>query len=510
MRSTHARRRSLAAVFVFYLSLLLLSSSGRLASADAGAQLQASMLLVTAGRLGAAAPPTLNPDGWTAGFDGRYYEPHDIGAVLLLAPAAWLGHAASRAAAADFNSPPLVSRVAGSLSYAAVTAVGCTFFFAALALDLERRRAFVLSLLLPATTMVWPYSKTAWDVVGACGAMCAFVYFARLALDSASRARDLAGLAVAFVAACWFRYSLAPFLAVSLAIVLYLDAPRRRWAGYLLCGAIAAAGFIPTFVYNRLRTGSFLRPATASAAYLQANNSLSGSLLHGAWSLLFAPNRGLLVFAPLCLLLVGLPFVWTRLAGPQRRSIVALHAGALLYLLFIAKLRQWGGAFGWGPRLLLPILPSVMYGALAAFTAWWPRHRAVLLAFALAATLWQLPAVLTNWSSAIVTMPGALDQDARRPYQHAAVWRDVAWAIAGRDVPVPESTAADPERRAGTRFPDLWAARLVERGGGSRIAGGLAAATLVSLLLGALYVLFATPATGPAESLRAGSAAIPR
>ena len=208
-----AEDNHIATVFVFYAALFLLTSSGRLASTDAGAELQAAMLLVTTGHLISPVRPALAPAGWVEGTRGRFHEPHDIGPVLLLAPAAWLGHLVSgRSAAEDFNAPPVESRLGASLTCAVWSALGCCLLFMAFAVDADTRTAFVLSLVLPATTMFWPYARTAWDVGAGAVAMCAFLYTVRRAVRDEAAARDVYLVMAAVVLTASFRsIAAAPF-----------------------------------------------------------------------------------------------------------------------------------------------------------------------------------------------------------------------------------------------------------------------------------------------------------
>src|SRR4051794_17183618 len=74
---------------VWFLCLLMLSASGRVGSSDAGAQLQASLRLVTSGSPSAPKAFGIDPQQWVAAPSGRFYEAHDIGGLLLMAPAAW-------------------------------------------------------------------------------------------------------------------------------------------------------------------------------------------------------------------------------------------------------------------------------------------------------------------------------------------------------------------------------------------------------------------------------------
>jgi hypothetical protein len=466
-------------VFTFFASLLLLTSSGRLASTDAGAELQASTLMVTTGALTSSVRPSLNPDSWQQGVGGRFHEPHDIGPVLLLAPAAWIGHVlSSRSARDDFDSPPVAARVVASLTTGVIAAAGCCGLFLAFALDYDTRSAFLLTLLLPLTTMFWPFSRTAWDVVDASAAICAFVYTVRRATRPEANAADLMFVAAAVVVASAIRYSLLPFLLLAMGAMIVSEARLRRVGMLAPAAAVVILGLLPSLLYNHARLGSWFVPANASPAILATTHFLAGNMVHDAWSLVASPNRGLLVFAPLVVLTAGLPSIWKRLSVPQQRTIAITGVAAISYLLFIAKLRNWAGGFGWGPRYALAILPIVMYAACTVFEIAWRRHRTSLIAFVAAAFVWQLPAVLTNWSNAIVTHPRGLDKDALLPYQHIAAWHDFVRSLTGHTVAVTPLLAADPGRLPGARFPDIWLARLAERS-----AAGAAAAAVIGLAL---------------------------
>ncbi len=69
-----------AYVLLFFLCFFVLFSSGRIASSDAGQQLQASVMLALTGQLGddgGAAGPS--DETWVRGPNGRRYQAHDIG-----------------------------------------------------------------------------------------------------------------------------------------------------------------------------------------------------------------------------------------------------------------------------------------------------------------------------------------------------------------------------------------------------------------------------------------------
>jgi hypothetical protein len=126
---------------------------------------------------------------------------------------------------------------------------------------------------------------------------------------------------------------------------------------------------------------------------------------------------------------------------------------------------------GTGPHYLVPIVPVAFYGAALAMMATWRRWRALLLGLTVVSVLLSAPPAFVNWSLAIVAFPRALDREAPWPYQHAAVWHALVWGLQGKPLPIPAALAADRDRRAGARFPDLWTVRLMERSRGEFAAG---------------------------------------
>jgi hypothetical protein len=245
----------------------------------------------------------------------------------------------------------------------------------------------------------------------------------------------------------------------------------------IACAATTSICLMPTFIYNAVRTGSFWRPATAVSAYLESNNAVGGNVIAGLFGLIASPNRGLLMFSPICLLLLAIPFVWRRLGDRDRSLLSAFGTAALLYAVFIATLKNWG-AFGWGPRYLVPVLPIAFCGSIAAGSVLWSRYRTTIAALAAASAVLSLAPVFVNWSVAIVAFPGALDPTAAWPHQQIAVLRELGWGIIGKPLPVPAEMAADAVRSAGVRFPDFWIARLIEQGSSSAIAGIAVGASL--------------------------------
>jgi hypothetical protein len=450
-------RRSVIAFFVCFFGLL---ASGHLGSSDAGGQLRAATLLVQTGGLSAAAAPAA---GWLSSPGGRFYEVHDIGAIVLMLPA---GIVAARAQAALASAPewrvPRSGAAVASLSYAILAALACWWTCRTLAEWYRPRQAFAPALALPFTTILTAYGRTAWDVLGCAAFVAGAMAAAACALTRGGR-RQIWMTAALLGVACSFRFSFAPFAALTLALLFASGTqPRDRWGA----AAVLLLVLAPSFAYNMIRTGAFWRPPTTLPAYLAANNAIEGDIAAGVFGVLLSPNRGLFVFCPVLLLALGLPAVWARIAASERRLVAAFGAGARLYVVMIASRRNWG-AFGWGPRYLVPILPIAYVAAAIAFVRLWHGRAMVLTLLLACSAAVTLPSLLVNWPAVVASVPGAADQFAPAPVQIRAGWR----ALGSRDPFI---------------VPDVWTAHLFR----TSPAGTAAAATAsIALLAGALISL---------------------
>jgi hypothetical protein len=86
--------------------------------------------------------------------------------------------------------------------------------------------------------------------------------------------------------------------------------------------------------------------------------------LDGLWRLTVGPNKGLLLYFPLALLAVP---AWKRLFPRDRAEGAATLGFTAFLLLATAAWWSWDGAAGWGPRLLVPLVP--LLAALAGFAS---------------------------------------------------------------------------------------------------------------------------------------------
>lgn len=470
-----------AAVLVLFAASLVLASSGRLASGDAGTQLQATMLLATTGDPGAARAPAGPEYLWVRSADGRFYQAHDVGSLIVMLPAALAGSLSSSLPDAQLvDAPPLISRVATALTYALLSAVGCTFLFLLFARRFRPGPALLLAAGLPLTTIFGAYTKASWDVLGAACCVCAVLYFAHEVMRGHAPRRSFLLLSAAIACAGLFRFSLLPFLGLVVAIAVVRVPAIRNLRTLALGAATGLVVLLPELVYNQIRMGSPLRPATTAPQYTGPGgaNEMGNNPLEGLAGLLAAPNRGLLVFSPIFLLLLALPFVWRRMDGSWRRLLAWFGPATLLYALLIASLENWG-AFGWGPRYLLPVVPVLYVAAVAMGVELWARRRAVVAALVGVSLALSVPPLLVNWSLASATGDRTVEPTESLPRQQLAVWSGLARGVRGEPLALAPELLTDPDRAQGARFPDLWLVRLAER---SR-SGALAALVLAAVLL---------------------------
>ncbi|WP_322042743.1 hypothetical protein [Paraburkholderia sp. J67] len=458
--------RSRCNVLAFFVCFFLLMSSGRIGSGDAGQQLSATMLAVTQGQLGTNDPPMTHY--WVPSPNGKVYEPHDIGAIALMLPSAWLGAKLSHASPDEmFRNPPLIAKVSVSLTYAIVCAFGCLYLFLLFAASYSVREAFLLSFTFAAGTYFLPYAKVCWDVAPCAAATCAFLYYVQRLLRPQATLRTFiaAGLSLSVVAA--FRYSFAPGMAAGLVILFWRT--RGPFVRYVALGAAFVVGLTPTFIYNAVRTGSILRPATATDFYLTTGTALHGDIPTGLVGLLISPNRGFFVYSPILLLGLFLPLVWKTLREGEKRMIEAMLPGSLVYVLIIAKMNYWG-AFGWGARYMLPVLPVAMLALAPCLIAVARRSSGAAAALVLAAMLFNVPTALTNWHAVVAEFPGAILQDNPQPKLLEGIWQGFEQGVRGEPT-IFANSAPEALHDNARRFPDLWTFRLMDHSDTGRVLG---------------------------------------
>lgn len=472
-----SRRRRWLILFGVAACFYLLTCSGRMGNSDAYTQLQAAVLLVSDGRI-STDDPSPHHYAWVKAPDGRFYQAHDPGNSVLFIPAAFV--AALAGGDEPFHRIPLAARAVAALTYAFVRAACVAALCQVLLILLPGRAALAAGALAACATPLWAYTRNTMDVLPAALGVALTLWVVLAHADgrvSDSRAAILTALAAA--SAGWFRASLLPFIAAPAAVSLVLHAKKGRARAALAFASVLSACMAPVLAYNHARTGSPFLLATMLPQY-EHQNGFSGDFGTGLYGLLISPNRGLFFFAP-WLALALLPFGLKRLPKNLRSVAIAFLIGAAAYAFVISGLRQWTKPT-WGPRYLVPIIPIVaLHAAIAGNWLWQTRRRPAIILPAALSLAFTIPAGVVNYSYVVTDYPGASAALATSPRQiigsYDAFWR----GLSGGEPRGPSAVLDDPERAAGLRFPDLWLARLYERGGAYRVA---ALASALALLWG--------------------------
>jgi hypothetical protein len=336
---------------------------------------------------------------FTLAPNGRTYASHEVGNTLLLLPVAGFNIVLENALA-NGQDGRKISYVTGfflSLMSAIYCAVTTTLFYALLRLFFRQSitTALTASLAFAFCTFVWSYSRNLFDGVLCMtlltGAMLSMMQFAR---TKNSRLFLLATM----LYGCGVITRLSMILplvafAVYLTMVFWQD--RRQLIRLAIMGGIVLAPFaVWQGYYNHLRTGDWLLSPMITGQYTA--NELTGNLGVGITGLLFSPGKSIFLYCPLALLSV-VCFRRFMARYPPEATFVALLSG--FWLLLHAKLANWFGLWGWGPRYFITIAPVL---ALPACATWeWMTEglwRRTLLACALGwGALLSVSSIIGNW-----------------------------------------------------------------------------------------------------------------
>ncbi|HMA29739.1 MAG TPA: hypothetical protein VKS23_07740 [Thermoanaerobaculia bacterium] len=204
---------------------------------------------------------------------------------------------------------------------------------------------------------LWAYAGSDWSEPLQAACVGGAFACAALATEEGASARRASALAALAGGAAGFG-----LLSKSILIVLFPCVLAVLWFGSERSSrarrafAASAGWLVPAALWLAFEIVRFGRPF---ASY--SGERFTHPLLDGLWRLTVGPNKGLLLYFPLALLAV--PGV-ARLARERRSLALALSGFSLFVLLSTAAWWSWDGTSGWGPRLLIPLVP--LLAALAA------------------------------------------------------------------------------------------------------------------------------------------------
>jgi len=359
-----ARRIAVAAALLFALT-----GGGRIVGSDELAMFELSRALLH-GDLAVPEGATL------VGPDGRHYTKNAAAQAIVALPLVAGVEGVAGMLPSDAPRRELAVRFGVSFFNAIVIAILLgVFYTVARRLEVGPRPAFAATVLLGLTTPLWVYAKSFMaEPLQSLGLLLALAGCAGVGGGSRSSARPerMAGLGV-FLAVS-VKLSMLP---LALACMTPLAGrPWRAWRAPWLGLTLALAGHA---VYNLARFGTVFETGYGTQATASAYTT---PLWVGIFGLLLSSGKGVMWFAPALWLALprwlagALPFAelppsrdpdvrvsrgWGRAAAamtPVQRVRFGALAVALAALLLYGSFQHWAGDGSFGPRYLIPVLPS--------------------------------------------------------------------------------------------------------------------------------------------------------
>jgi hypothetical protein len=312
----------------------------------------------------------------TVEHDGRHYSVFFPGQSFVFLPPAALGVAASRLTGVDDETAMLGARFVASVFVMPIFgALGVLGHLAVVRrLGVGPRLAIVSGAVLAVgmPTWVWASSASEEPILGvlAIWAFRALLEARHAALgpagDATRPARFATHLGVAGVLLAYGLVHRATFVTVAIGAAAYglplmvrhrhlLGAALPRFAGWAAAtGAVLAV--VPA--YNWIRFGNPLDTGYATF-YTDIGGVWGTPLLTGLRGHLISPGKSVFLYAPWLFLLplaLASPAVRRRLDGLAAPILLVIA----LHLVVYGKFTYWSGAFGWGVRFHVSLLPLLL------------------------------------------------------------------------------------------------------------------------------------------------------
>ncbi|MDH4247565.1 MAG: hypothetical protein OEW39_07095 [Deltaproteobacteria bacterium] len=224
---------------------------------------------------------------------------------------------------------------------------------------------FILSLI---TSALFYYTKNTYNETTAA--------MITLAFTLAALKRSHGGIiAILFILAGSTKEVAFPFL-ILIGVACWIPQLRENWRSVkgqligLLIGALIS--LLINSLFNYFRFASILNTFNMDPKLHVPSLDLHISLFGG---ILFSPNAGILFFCTLFSILIGVVLFLTLKENLQRGSYFShqvVQSGLILAILFglIVGFSSWYAPYGWiawGPRLILPWMPSLFILTIALF-----------------------------------------------------------------------------------------------------------------------------------------------
>jgi hypothetical protein len=266
-----------------------------------------------------------------------------------------------------------ITRLIVSLTNLAVTALTCLLLYRASRRFTSPTISFAVAATYLLATPALNYARTFFsEPAGGLLLLAALLLIIPPASDEPLRPRRILLAGICLGSMILFKPAFAIYLPVPALAVLWLTirdqgavVDRRSSVVHRLTPlALFAVGPIAALVvqagYNYVRY-SPLPDAILRTGY-EKEPGFSTPLLEGLGGILLSPGKSIFLYAPVLLLApLGLWLMYRRREASGRLTAVLLLAEIVVGLVFNSLWWAWTGNFAWGPRLIMPVLPLMVW-----------------------------------------------------------------------------------------------------------------------------------------------------
>ena len=371
-------------LFLFFFSVYALTGQGSIQSTDGKIMFLLTQAMVENHSVSFSEIVNLQDTP-----DPRYSK-YGLGMSVLAIPFYLFGKLLSSLLGIEAS---LATQFAVSMINAMLTALSCLMVFriATERFEFTSRTGLFLALGFGLSTIAWYYSEDFMSEPAATFFLLSAVYWV-MGKDPVTRKRDLvwAGTFLALAVSC----RLAVLIVIP-GFILYqwmvwaesAEKDIKELAMDLVRPAIPViAVLVLVMVYNYVR---FADPLETGY------EKVSGRFLVGFFGILFSPGKSLFLFNPLTLFGCLAFMLFLR---EQRKTAFLFGWLIVSHLLLFSSWWSWQGGMGWGPRLMLVVLPYLILPIGFLLQEYKQAVKVPILIALVAGILIQLPSVTVNAS----------------------------------------------------------------------------------------------------------------
>ncbi|MET0388091.1 MAG: hypothetical protein ABW321_19120 [Polyangiales bacterium] len=308
------------------------------------------------------------------GPDGRWYSKYPLMYVAQAVPAVFLREHVRE----WVNDVALVQWLPATVPHAITATIAVGVMQLGLAFGASMLSAVLLGLSVVFTTPLWVSGRTLYsEPLQAL----VFVYVILAAVRARDETRRSAFAWLGLLAGIALNTKITLGI---LPVAVLVDQLHERWTRrrvihlFGITLPCALIGVVAWLAYNKLRYGSVL--AQGYSADRDGSIGFGVPLIAGLYGLTLSTGKSVFLYAPILLVSVTAIPRWWR---ARRRDLILLAIPVVTLFVLTAKWWAWAGDWGWGPRLIVPIIPLFALPALDAIErAGWPRRIFLLLAAA--------------------------------------------------------------------------------------------------------------------------------